>query len=56
MNIDNVEIFGNDTFTNYDISQIDEDDDNRLLNIIQFAIRVLLILNTCIASCKLRFN
>lgn len=29
MNIDNVEISGNDTFTNYVISQIDEDVDNR---------------------------
>lgn len=56
MNIDNVEIFSNDTCTNYDISQIDEVDDNRLLNIIQFDIRVLLILNTCIVPCKLRFN
>lgn len=56
MNIDNVEILGNDSFTNYDISQIDEVDDNRLLNIIQFVIGVLLILNTCTALCKLRLN
>lgn len=53
MNIDNVEILGNDTFTNYDISQIDEVDDNWLLNNIQFVIGRLLILNTCIALRKL---
>lgn len=55
MNIDNVVALGNDTFTNYDISQIDEIDDNRLLNIIQFVIG-LLISNACINLCKLRFN
>ena len=45
-----LKISGNDTFKNYDISQIDEDVDNRLLNGIEFIMRVLLIFffNACI--------